>query len=378
MRILFVLAYHYPYIGGAEYVFLRLTEGLSMRGHSVRVITAHLPRTPYFEEINGVEIERVRVPRSGDRYLFSLLSLPNVARQARKYDLIHTASNNIAIPAYVAGKMFGKPVVFTCHEVLGERWHMVEPRLLQAWLRSSVERLIVKNPYDKYVAVSHSTYGDLIQTGIDPKRVSVVHNGVDEVFSANVSGDGKLRAMLGLNREDFLYVYFGRAGVTKGVDCLVRAVPHIQKLIPNAHLALIVSKEPFKQYSNLCRLIDQLGPDAKIHVIPPARDREQLVRYLLDADCIVVPSLTEGFGLTTAEACALGIPVVASRVGAIPEVVSGQYILVEPSCPQAICEGVVRAWRGEYDEWKPPKEFSWAKMVAGYEDVYKDLLTRCM
>jgi glycosyltransferase involved in cell wall biosynthesis len=374
MRLLFVLAYYDPYVGGAEYVFKRLTEGLARRGHCVRVITSHLPGTPYRERIDGVDVERVPVPRFGDRYFFSLLNIPQVARRARDYDLIHTASNNIAPPVHLAGKLFGKPVVFTCHELLGKRWKLVEPQALKAWLFRNIEKAIVTRPYERHVAVSHATYADLMRAGVEPRRTSVIYNGVDELFSAGQRADGKLRAMCGLSRDDFLYVYFGRPGATKGVDYLLQAAPAIQKQVPHAHLALILAKEPFNQYARLRRMIDELGPGAQVHLVPPTPDREQLVRYLLDADCIVIPSLTEGFGLTTAEACTLGVPVVATRVGAIPEVVSGKHILVDPGSARALAAGVARAARGQYDDWKAPQQFSWARMVAEYEEMYKELL----
>jgi glycosyltransferase involved in cell wall biosynthesis len=66
--------------------------------------------------------------------------------------------------------------------------------------------------------------------------------------------------------------------------------------------------------------------------------------------------------------------VVATRVGAIPEVVSGKHILVEPGSARALAAGVERAARGQYDDWKAPQQFSWARMVAEYEEMYKELL----
>jgi len=378
MRILFVLAHFYPYLGGAEYLFKRLTEGLAQKGYEVRVITTHLPGTTYFEKVNGVEIERVRTPRLARQYVFSAFASPAVVKRAFEYDLIHTSSNYSAAAAFLGAKLSGKPLVFTCNEVLGQRWRLVEPHQLKAWVYRSVEKVVVKLPYDRYVAISQATHEDVIRAGVNPSKSRVVYCGIDEVFSLYkaYSSDGRLRAQYGINKEDFLYVYFGRPGMTKGVEYLVRAAPLIQREIPNAHLALILAEEPRRQYLHLRTMIEALGPEAKIHLIPPAPEREQLARYLKEANCVVVPSLTEGFGLTTAEVCTLGIPVVASRVGSIPEVISGQHILVEPASPEAICAGVTRAWRGQYDQWKMPKNFSWARMISEYEEVYHSVLDK--
>jgi glycosyltransferase involved in cell wall biosynthesis len=374
MRILFVLAYYHPYIGGAERIAKRLAEGLVQRGHSVRVITTHLPGTAYFEEINGVEIERVQVPRFADRYFFSILSAPTISKRARDYDLVHTTSNNITVAAFLAARVFRLPIVLTCYEVLGKKWKLVESHPLKSRVYRNIEKMIVKFPYDRCITTSQATYNDALQVGVKPVHTAVIYSGVDEIFyRGSLSYKGKLRTLCGASEEDFLYVYVGRPGVTKGVDHLLRAAPSIQSEIRNGHLALILAKDPREQYLRLCRMIDEIGSSAKVHLIPPTHDREQLVQYLLDANCVVVPSLTEGFGLTTAEACALGIPVVATQVGSIPEVISGRYILIEPGCAEAISQGVIQAWRGEYD-WKDLKQFSWAEMVAGYEKVYEELL----
>jgi hypothetical protein len=63
-------------------------------------------------------------------------------------------------------------------------------------------------------------------------------------------------------------------------------------------------------------------------------------------------------------------------VGSIPEIVSGRHILVNPGQPEAICEGVMQAFHGHYDGWKPKKQFSWERMVLDYEEVYETLLAK--
>jgi glycosyltransferase involved in cell wall biosynthesis len=120
-------------------------------------------------------------------------------------------------------------------------------------------------------------------------------------------------------------------------------------------------------------LVTSLGPEANVHFVPATTNRPLLASYLLDANCVVVPSLTEGFGFTTAETCALGIPIVASNVGSIPEVISGKHLLIEPGSSAAIADAVVRMWRGEYNQAEP-KNFDWDHIVQQYEQVYRRLL----
>jgi len=237
-----------------------------------------------------------------------------------------------------------------------------------------IEQIVIRLGYDRLVAISYSTSHDMVQAGLDDARTSVIHCGVDDVFSSGVfRPDGSLRSLCGIGSEDFLYVYYGRPGVTKGVDYLISAVPSIVQQIPNSHLALILAKEPRSQYEQLKYTANQTKVAHRIHFIDSFQDRETLIRHLLDANCIVVPSLTEGFGLTAAEACAVGLPLVATKTGSIPEVVSGRHVLVEAQSAVALCDGIVRAWQGQYDPWIEPKRFSWAKMIVAYEDLYKSL-----
>ena len=60
MRICFILDYYYPHMGGVEYLFKNLAEGLCREGHEITVLTRHLPGSPHKETINKVTIYRVR------------------------------------------------------------------------------------------------------------------------------------------------------------------------------------------------------------------------------------------------------------------------------------------------------------------------------
>jgi glycosyltransferase involved in cell wall biosynthesis len=215
----------------------------------------------------------------------------------------------------------------------------------------------------------------LCKAGFDQERASVIYCGIDDAFRKNTSaGSGKLRSLCGIGPADFLCVYYGRPGITKGVGYLVDAMPLVQPYLPNSHLVMILSREPAAQYR---RILDQVGAlcsVSNIHIIDSFPARSELIEHLMDADCVVIPSLTEGFGLTAVEACALGIPVVATRAGSLPEVVSGRYVLVEPASSHALAAGIVRIWQRDYDQWRDPKEFSWEKMVAQYENLYLSLL----
>lgn len=377
MRVLFVLDYYDPHIGGVELIFKRLAEGLFSRGHHVKVITTHPGGAPKNEINQGVDIERVDPISSLDRYFFTFFSVPSVAREAPRYDIVHTTAYNGALAAYSVARLAKRPVVYTAPEVLGKRWFMVEKNAFKALSFYLFERLITRVPYDHFVAISNSTLLDALAIGVDQRKSSYVYCGVDRDFDSGAFQKNVLRRKIGARADDFIYTYFGRPGITKGVDYLLKAAPDIQKVIPNAHLVLILSDEPRTQYLDVCRRVRSIQGRSNIHILPSFAGRQALFESLADSDCIVIPSITEGFGLAAAEACTLGVPVIATRAGALPEVVSGRHILIEPGSSQEICDAVLRISRGDWDQI-PPKDFPWESMIDAYEKIYRDLLGKNM
>jgi glycosyltransferase involved in cell wall biosynthesis len=100
--------------------------------------------------------------------------------------------------------------------------------------------------------------------------------------------------------------------------------------------------------------------------------RESLAAYVSAADCIVIPSLSEGFGFSALEACNANKIVVSTDAGSLPEVVFGKHVFVKPGSAQAIAEGCVKANRGEVSV-TPAKLFSWEKAVGEYLKLYEEL-----
>ncbi len=374
MKILFALTHYTPYIGGAEESFRRLAEGLAARGHQVLVVTTRLPGTCSYEKRNQVEIYRVDIPRFAYQFLFTFYSFWLIFRLAQDCDLIHASSNYSALVAFGVARLRRKPILFTCHEVLGKRWRYIQ-RSLMAYLYRMVEFVVVRLPYDRYVAVSNATRADLLDAGIDGQRVSVILWGLDALFSQpHIYPEGRLRRRLGIAEDDFIYTYYGRPGMTKGVGYLLTAVPAVLAAIPNSHLVLVLAQEPYPRYLAFRRLVKEMALEQHVHFVDPFPDRDELAHHLVDSNCIVIPSVTEGFGLTTVEACELGIPVVATAVGPIPDLVFGRYILVAPRSREALADGVIRMSRGEGYLRAKRTDLTWEQVILSYEDLYKDLL----
>lgn len=373
MNLLFVLENYIPHIGGVEVVFKNLCEGLVKEGHKVDVITHRLKKTKKFEIINGVNIHRVNCLHS--RYWFTFFSVPKTIKLAKKTDLIHTTTFNGAFPAWLASRILKKPNLITIHEVWIKKWNkLTEMSWLSAKLHDFLERLIYLLNFDKYITVSKSTQKQLIDIGVKKEKTQVVYNGVDyNHWNPKKYNGNKIRKKLGLEKN-FVYIFTGRPGVSKGIEYLIKAVPLISKDIPNSKLLTILSRDPQykKRYRYIINLIKKLGIEDKVIIHDPVPHKE-LPNYLKAADCVVVPSLAEGFGFAAAEACAMKKPVVVSNTTSLPEVVSGKYILVEPKNPSAIAKGINLIFKKKVKD-KGLKKFLLKDNIKNYIKVYKELI----
>lgn len=371
MKILFVLENYLPNYGGVEVVFKNLCEGLAKRGHKVIVLTHHIPGTKKEETIAGVKV--IRVSCLDSRYLFTFASIPKAISLAKWADVIHTTTFNGAPPAWLAAKVRCKKLVITVHETWMGKWK--EYSDFPSWKASMhelLERSIFLLNYDAYACVSHATANRIKE--VKPKyatKISTIHNGFDTTSwlptTENMLQAKTMRKKLGLEKK-FVIFAWGRPGTSKGFQYLISAFPQIKKKIPNAHLLLVLSGG--KQYAHVVDVIEKNAPsDMKIL---RARPYSEVQTYARMADCLVVPSVTEGFGYNVLESASTGVPLVASNTTSIPEVIYGKHLLVKPKNPKAIADGVYSIYKKKYDT-TPVKSFTWASNIAAHEKLYKKL-----
>jgi glycosyltransferase involved in cell wall biosynthesis len=372
INVCFIIEYYPPHIGGGETLFKTLAEGLIEHGHQCDVITCRLPETKKYEVRNGVKIHRVSVPRFADRYWFTLLAIYKSIKISRDADIIHTMTYNGALPAWLASKINRKPIVMMALEVLGKKWSDFGFSRLAIQIYRLFELFVLSLKYDAYPSISKNTMKSLEEWGIPVEKLHLIYPGVDyKLFDYKKEEKRhEIRERLGVKDDTFLYMYHGRPGMIKGVGFLVRAVPEIKKRIQNSRLLLILAKNPSVKYREIIEIIQKGNLD--VILIDPL-PQEDLPYYIAASDCIVVPSLNEGFGFTCVEACAMRKPVVATNVGSLPEVIFGRYVLVRPKSPEELAEGVERIYKGEYNE-TDEKHYEWETTIKKHIAVYMKLL----
>ena len=368
-----MLENYYPFIGGAEVLFKNLCEGLAAKGHDVTVLTSRIPGTSPSDLVNGVRIVRINTPRRGSRYWFTFLAIPAAIRLAASSDIVHTTTYNGAFPAWLSARIRGKKCVITILEIIGLGWkEMAGMSLLSSSLHRWLEDVIISLHFDHFIAISGYTAECLKRYAKDNSRISVIYPGIDYTLFDPQSSDGKeVRRKLNIE-DEFIYMFFGRPGISKGAEYLVQAIPHISKSVANSKFLLILAREPAAGYRNITAMIETLGITNSVILLDPVPRRE-LPGYIAAADCVVVPSLSEGFGFSAAEACAMEKPVVASNVASLPEVVSGTYTLIEPKNTQAIAGAVEKVYNKQVVH-SGKKMFTWSACISGYEEIYHNLV----
>ena len=376
MNILFVIENYLPHIGGVEMVFKNLAEGLVKKGHAATIITHRLKGTAAEETISGVKVKRISC--FGSRYLFTFFSIPAAVAAAKNADIVHTTTFNGFFPAWLAAKLNRKPLIATIHEVWVGKWREYTDFWgLKSLLHEAFERLIYLLPLvDKYVAVSNSTRQQLLRIGKSEKKAVTIYNGVDyEHFNPKKYNGEAIRRKYAL-KNSYVVLVYGRPGPSKGIEYAIAAMKEISLSMPNAKMLLMLSrdKQYARKYLQLLQLIKKLQLEDKILNIPPV-PHSQLPSYIKAADCVVVPSLSEGFGYTAAEAAAMGKPIIASNTTSLPEIVSGKHILVKPKDSSEIAAAVISMSQGKFHK-TPLKKFTIEANVANYLKVYDGLLNR--
>ena len=310
-------------------------------------------------------------------------------------DLVHCHTWYVHLGGLVISEAYGLPLVVTVHSL--------EP--LRPWKREQlgtgydasawVERQALEQA-DAVIAVSDATRQDVLEHfAVDAGRIHVVHNGIDAASFAPDPGRDQL-ARLGIDAAAPYVLFVGRVTRQKGITILVRAIPHLD---PRIGVVLAAGQpdtpEIAAEVESGVAEARAKAPARAIHWIPEMLDRRTVRQLYSHAAVFACPSVYEPFGITNLEAMACGAPVVATRVGGIPEVVvhgrTGLLVDVPDDGPMTredeesvagelaaaindlVADPARRTAMGEAGRHRAVEQFSWAgvadRTVAVYEAV---------
>jgi glycosyltransferase involved in cell wall biosynthesis len=319
MRILFLSTS--MGMGGADQQILILARAMRDRGHEVRII-ALAPLGPM-----GLEAQREGIPTESLELKRNIGIVPRIFRLARmvrdwRADVLHSHMVHANLLARAIRLMAPVPaLVSTIHSVNdGGRLRMTAYRLTSGLVDRHT--IISRVAADRYVAIG----------AVPAQRLEVMPNAVDtEQFRYQPDARSAIRRELGLG-DQFVWIAVGRFEEPKDCPTMIAAFARLATKRPGSEL-LLVGKGLLRE--EVERLVRSAGLTDRVRFLGVRRDVAQLMSA---ADGYVLSSNREGMPVVLLEAAAVGLPIVATRVGGVPEVVEHGVsgFLVPPGDPDGL------------------------------------------
>lgn len=366
--------------GGAQKAMLVLAQGIKQRGHTIIVVTMYDKESyvPLFSEQVGIPIIDLRMKPPGNSlvkaraFISGLKHLYDIMRQ-NDIDVLQTFTHysNIAgpfigwlarVPVRVSsqrGTLQGVPSVF---------------RLLDRIVANSalVQKMTTVSEGMRYFCVE-------VQK-INPDKVLVIPNSIEaEEYNLEVCPHQKKQFLqeLGIDQYSWIVTTVARLHPVKGHEYLLKAIPQILERVPGVHF-LFAGEGPL--YDQIKKEVHELMIDDSVHLLAV---RQDIPMILACSDLFVLPSLSEGMPNVALEAMAAGLPVVATAVGGIPEIVKDgeNGLLVPPGDPHALAVAITRILTdppqlkkmGSTARESIINKFPTHANISAYEELYQSL-----
>lgn len=363
MRILHLNPFFFPYAGGIERRILEVGRRHA-RHHEVFLLTSRLEGTAPSETRDGIQVRRLP-----SKFRLRRLYNPPLAASRRLEEAMRSIRPDVVdfhsrwSPSYArAYRRTGAARVFTYHNTYGEGSGVLGflSRLNDRWTRSYVAES------HRIVCISQFIWDNLKAHGFPAERFALVPNGVDpEALRAQSQPPRGAAPTL---------VAVGRVVHVKGFDVLLHAMT---RLDPGLRL-VICGEGP--QRGSLRRLAARLGIEGRVE-LPGWVEEPRKLGLIAASTAFVHPSRFEAFGLAPLEALALGTPVIATRVGGLPELVGDAGLLVPPEDPDALAEAIRRvigdaSLRASLQRraLERARGYSWDRIADGLLGVYEEAL----
>ena len=381
-RLCIVTNIYLPQVGGIQTVVYEQSRRLLNRNYEPFVVTNRM-NTPKSYVVEGVKVDCYESLNTGYRLgipytIPSVASLETFLNAVQSCDIVH-AHGHPYLTSLIMGKLakrYSKPFVLTQHNTFIEYDNMFET--VERLNDLAVGRQTLKLA-DKIITVSNATKNYVLSLGADPKKVIVMHNGVDlEHFRPIAGKREEMRKKLGISQNAIVVLTVRRIVYKNGIDTLIEAANIAVKKNPNITF-LIVGIGPNKD--NAQERINQLGIEKNV-IFAGFVSSNDLPFYYNTADFFVVPSKSgEGLPLVAEEAMACGLPVVATDVGGIGEILTEDYgKLVPPNMPEQLAEAIVDYSMMDLSSRTPKirammeEKLSWDRNVDSLVKIYEELI----
>lgn len=309
--------------GGAENLLLICLNHLDKAKFNPAVcVFTNRSGNPIGEEIKKLGIEVDFIPIKNLRDITAIFKLVRYLRR-NNFDLVHTQLSFANTLGCIASKLVNIPCVSTLHT-------LKKPiKKNSSYWRYRIMGWSLKYFCNRIIAVSEATKIHHLDTlNLPEKKMVTLYNGIeiDKLPKIGTKEKFELRKSLGILPKIPLLITVAVLREDKGIQYMLKAIPELIKVVPDA-IYLIVGDGDYRQY--LENLVTGLGIQDHVRFVGY---KKEIYHYMLISDLFILPSLTEALPTVLAEAMACGLPVVATTVGGIPEMIKSQYngILVPP------------------------------------------------
>lgn len=363
MKIALVVHFFPPkYLSGTEIATLNIAKNLAQRGHEVHVITWLDAGFPRDGRQDGFYVHRVF--GKNIRYLTPVLFWFKILLCLRSIhpDIVHIQNIRLGIPAFFSKKFFNTPYVIYARG--SENIHHL------SFFHSYMLKLTVSNA-NKVLVLTQDMKDNL--KSIYNGDIVVIPNGIDLNLFNNLSKHETLE----VTTKSIIFI--GRLLPIKGLEYLLRAMEIIHHQNNNILLILVGDGT---QRKFLEGMIKELLLE-KVVIFKGTIQNTEVPHQLSQADVFVLPSLSEGFPNVILEAMAAGLPIVATNVGGLAEIIKDKEngYLVEPKNPEQLAQKLLLILENpeiqknmSYMNIQKAKEYSWESVACDLETIYSNTL----
>jgi glycosyltransferase involved in cell wall biosynthesis len=352
-------------VGGLERVVCALASGHSALGHRVSVAVVHEPTAsdhPFLRSLSGRGLDLVPIPVAPRSYLSERATIAKLCRRLHP-DVFHTHGYRADVVDAGVARGLRIPTVTTVHGFTGGDW---KGRLYERLQRHAYRK------FDAVVAVAEPMADILVRGGVRRERVHLIQNAWDGTVT--FLDRQAARQALGVPIEGIRIGWVGRISHEKGPDVILDALA----LLSDARIALSIVGEGDARVAAVARaaalgIADRITWHGTVH---------DAARMFPAFDVFVLSSRTEGTPIALFEAMAAGVPIVASAVGGVPDVVSsGEAVLVNQEDPAALAAAVTETLgnptaalaRARAARQRLEREFAVQPWLERYEALYTSL-----
>ena len=302
--------------GGQEFCIYKEMIAMRERGHHLEAVCQ--PRAELATRLREAGFTVHTVEMDGTLNFFRSVAFVRGVLRRGRFDVVNTHSRCDTVRAAIAARLAGTPLIVRTR-------HLAKPinsLYAYTWLAHRV------------IAVSHYVFRQLTDRGARPESVATIHS---PVVLPQVNEQACVRRELGLPGDALVVGCVAVMRAEKGHSDLIDAFHCISGKFPHAHLVLVGEGMPV--YADLQSRVAEMGLQSRVHFMGR---RQDIGDVLTSFDVFALPTHREALGTAFIEAAAMGLPVVGTEVGGVPETMQAGVtgLLVPPRDPAALANAL--------------------------------------